>query len=206
MTPFSFRLFPFRALATFAVATTLGLAGCTHGSDSNATSPPIGWTDPVAVGDELEPVVSYRARIQPEYLVIEAEHLPGWHSYAMDNVERAAAKLAGAESLGIELPTSFEVQGATVVGTWLQTPPEDLSDLEIQWFTWGFNGTATFAAKLEDVGEDPVVIAIRGQACNAEGCRDVDVQLRLDPETNRALTALDVGALIPSQKRANKSK
>ena len=58
--------------------------------------------------------------------------LVGWHSYAIDNEVRAAARLAGAESLGVEMPTSFEVQGATVVGTWLQTPPEDLSDRELE--------------------------------------------------------------------------
>lgn len=173
---------------------------------AESANPEAGWTEPVPVGDEFEPCVSYRARIEGEYLVIEAKHRTGWHSYALDNEVRAAAKLAGAESLGVELPTSFKVQGATVVGTWLQTPPEDLSDTEIQWYTFGFNGTAVFAAKLKDVGTKPVGIAVRGQVCDANGCRDVDLELRLDPAANRIQHAPDIGALIPEQKAAKKKK
>ncbi len=188
------------ASTAIVIGITLSFAACSLGSD--VADSDTGWSLPVAAGDELEPRVSYRARIQGEYLVIEAEHDVGWHSYAIDNEVRAAARLAGAESLGIELPTSFEVQGATVVGTWLQTPPEDLSDQEIQWFTWGFNGTATFAAKLQDVGTKPVVVVVRGQVCDANACRDVDVELRLDPVTNRTPHALDVSTLIPAQKPA----
>ncbi len=203
-------------LASIVVLATLGLAGCKRGSDSltpasasdraEAANPAAGWSQPVAAGDEFAPCVTYRARIQGDYLVIEAKHDAGWHSYAIDNEVRAKKKLVGAKSLGVELPTSITVKGATVVGAWLQTPPEDFSDAEIQWYTWGFNGMATFAAKLHDVGTKPVVITIRGQVCDANTCRDVDVELPLDPVANRTAHALDVSALIPAQERAGKGK
>ncbi len=203
-----------RALAMMALGMTLSFPGCSLGpergtaqdadADAEPLNPEAGWSEFVQVGGEFEPCVSYRARIQGEYLVIEAKHRSGWHSYALDNKVRAAARLAGASSLGVELPTSFEVQGATVVGTWLQTPPEDLSDTEIQWYTFGFNGTAMFAAKLKHVGTEPVVIAVRGQVCDANSCRDVDAELRLDPASHRTTQALDTSKLIPEQKTAKK--
>ena len=208
---------------TLAVGMTLAVAACALDPDSASSADPsnptrsadasagrhsahreAGWSPPIAAGDEFEPLVAYRARMQGDYLVIEAKHDPGWHSYAIDNEVRAAAKLAGAESLGVELPTSFVVRGATVVGAWLQTPPEDFSDQEIQWFTWGFSNTATFAAKLQGVEAAPVVIAVRGQVCDADTCRDVDLELQFDPATHQTSQALDLTTLVPVQQETKK--
>ena len=36
--------------------------------------------------------LSYRARVEGDWLVVEATHEPGWHTYAMDNVVRAREK------------------------------------------------------------------------------------------------------------------
>ena len=36
---------------------------------------------------------------------------PGWHTFAMDNERRAAEKLAGKTSLGIDQPTQIKVSG-----------------------------------------------------------------------------------------------
>jgi hypothetical protein len=171
------------------------------GSEAAAEDYGSGWSQAVEVNLEFDPCVTYRARIQGEYLVVEAQHGAGWHTYSLDNEVRAAEKLAGAESLGIELPTSFTVEGADVAGPWLQNEPEDLSDPEIQWFTWGFSGTTTFAAKIQNVGPAPLVIAIRGQVCNAETCRDIDIEVLLDPTTNRSSRALELDDLVPIRSR-----
>jgi len=150
----------------------------------------------VDAGDHEDSVVWYRARLEGDYLVIEATHHEGWHTYAMDNELRSKEKLAGEMAVGVEVPTSFSVQGATVVGPWFQSPPKDLSDKEISWYTWGFPGTALFASKLKGVKAKVLVIEIRGQCCNAETCCDVDLELRLDSTTNRTAVAVDLDKLI----------
>ena len=172
--------------------------------DQTSVDPESGWSTPVVVGRELENCVSYRARIQGEYLVVEASHGSGWHTYALDNEIRAEEMLAGQESLGVELPTSFEVRGAKVVGPWLQTEPEDLSEVDIQWYTFGFSDTATFAAKIQDVGTTPIVIGVRGQVCNADICRDIEIDVRLDPTIDWSSLAFDPQALVPIRTRAPK--
>jgi hypothetical protein len=183
------------AARSASVATALVLAACA--TDPGAGEAP--FCEPVAAGDLAEPLVSYRARIQGDYLVVEAAHDPGWHSYALDTDVRAAEKLAGEEPLGGELPTRVTVRGATVAGPWLQTPPEDLSEPDIQWYSWGFRGTATFAVKLRDVGTEPVVVAVEGQVCDENGCRGIDVELVVDPESQRAAAAFDARGLVEAR-------
>src|SRR5262250_1020950 len=65
------------------------------------------WTDPVEVRQEAKRCVSYRARLDGQFLVVEASHEEGWHTYAMDNTQRAQEKLAGRKSLGIDRPTEI---------------------------------------------------------------------------------------------------
>lgn len=96
----------------------------------------------------------------------------------MDNELRASEKLAGRASLGIEQGIRVEIEsGGKLAGPWFQTPPRDLSNPEIRWFTWGFDGTATFARRLERDGDAPVAIKVGGQACNGETCRAIDIRL-----------------------------
>ena len=77
------------------------------------------WTDPVEVRHDLKRCVSYRARLKAQFLVIEVTHEPGWHTYAMDNKQRAQKKLAGRRSLGIERSTEIEVtEGLELAGPW----------------------------------------------------------------------------------------
>lgn len=195
-------------LAAFSVC-AIGLTSCAVDSevlgsasvDSVSVDPESGWSPSVVVGREPEECVTYRARLQGEYLVVEAKHGPGWHTYALDNEIRAEEKLAGQESLGLELPTSFDVRGAKVVGSWYQTEPADLSEPDIEWFTWGFSDTATFAAKVGEVGTAPIVIGVRGQVCNAETCRDIEIDLRLDPAIDRSSLDLDLQAFVPIRTR-----
>jgi hypothetical protein len=68
---------------------------------------------------------------------------------------------------------------------WLQTEPRDLSKPELRWFTYGFDRTALFACGVKEVISDQIVLRIRGQACNADTCCQIDVAIPL-PAASRA--------------------
>ena len=130
-------------------------------------------TEPATVwlGDEL--AVSYRARIEGEWLIVEAQHEPGWHTYAQDNLRRAREK-SGNENPETELGTVITPSsGLVLAGDWRQTPPKDMSQPDIGWYTWGFEGRSYFAARVQDAGKDPSVW-IDGQACTDTVCAMVE--------------------------------
>jgi len=158
------------------------------------------WTDPVEVRHDLKRCVSYRARLAGEYLVVQATHEAGWHTYAMDNKQRAEEKLAGRQSLGIDGPTEIKLtQGLEAAGPWYQSPPKDLSRPELQWFTWGFDGQALFVAKVRRSGAGPARIAIGGQACTETTCKKIDVAISLPlaaSNTNADPSDIDLEALV----------
>ncbi len=79
------------------------------------------WTSPVEVRHDVQKCVSYRARLTGDFLVIQATHEAGWHTFAMDNKLRAQEKLAGKRSLGIDSPTEIAVTRRTGVG-WTLVP------------------------------------------------------------------------------------
>lgn len=104
----------------------------------------------VWLGDDL--AVTYLARIEGDWLVVEARHEPGWHTYAMDNLERAAAATGRPDSEA-ELPTRIDPSSEIELqGPWRQSAPIDLSDPEIRWYTWGFEGRSFFAARVDRAG------------------------------------------------------
>ena len=81
--------------------------------------------------------------------MVRAAIEPGWHTFAMDNKQRAEEKLAGRKSLGIDHPTEITLTGGLeMAGPWYQTPPKDFSKPELRWFSWGFERQALFAAKI----------------------------------------------------------
>ncbi|HKX27278.1 MAG TPA: hypothetical protein VJ302_06270 [Blastocatellia bacterium] len=166
---------------------------------AQAASQSEGWTPPVAALKKTLKVVSYRARLAGEILVIEAAHEPGWHTYALDNLERAK-KRGGEPALGIESPTQIQVGGGLkVAGRWRQSAPKDLSQREINWFTWGFEGTTLFAVKVERTGDLPeALITINGQACQADSCAMIeDLELRLPlGSRNQAQPSFNLDSLI----------
>jgi hypothetical protein len=127
-----------------------------------------------------KPCVSYRARLDGEFLVVEATHQAGWHTCAMDNKLRAEEKLAGRQSLGIDAPTEISLsEGLEVAGAWYQSPPKDFSKPDLLWFTWVFDEQALFVAKVRRSGAGPARIAVRGQACTETTCKRVDVAISL---------------------------
>ena len=138
------------------------------------------WSDAVEVRHDTKLCVSYRARWNGQFLVVQATHDAGWHTYSMDNKRRAEEKLAGKRSLGIDRQTEVTVDGGLqVAGPWYQSPPKDFSRPELRWFTWGFEQQALFVAKARRAGAGPARIAIRGQACADTTCKDIDVELSL---------------------------
>lgn len=146
------------------------------------------WTEPVAVKHGPVACVSYRARIAGDWLLVEAVHHKDWHSFAIDNDIRAEERLAGKKPLGIEAPTKIEaVKGIKFVGRWHQPKPADFSKPELRWFAFGFESKVVFASRYEfapqeTIGAAPAVVRISGQTCNASSCRQINVELMIDPE------------------------
>jgi hypothetical protein len=156
-----------------------------------------GWTPPVEVKKGNLKVASYRARLSGDALLIEVTHEPGWHTYALDNLARAKNR-AGKPPLGIEKDTKIEVSGGIeVIGKWRQSPPKDLSQPDISWFTWGFEGVSLFAAKVKKTGAAEALIRINAQACNATTCAMVDdLEIKLSIAAGNSLADFDLTQLI----------
>ncbi len=132
------------------------------------------WSAPAKVRFGRTPVVEYRGKIESGYLVIEAKHAEGWHTYTMDNIERAR-EASGKENPETELPTRIEIGGRDIArDTWWQSEPKDLTMLDIKWYTWGFEDVAYFAVPLESTSGESLDVTIHGQACNASSCAMVD--------------------------------
>jgi hypothetical protein len=171
-----------QTIGTAAIVFTLSITRPAHAGS---------WTPPVEVRHELKRSISYRARLSGEFLVVQARLDPGWHTFAMDNKQRAKEKLAGKPSLGIDLSTEITAShGLEIAGPWFQSRPNDFSKPELRWFSWGFEQQALFVAKARRSGPGPAQIAIRGQACSDTTCKNIDVSISLplvspsDQETN----------------------
>lgn len=182
-----------RRLWVFAKATLILVAIAVQGQ-------PADWTDPVEVQHEFKRCVSYRARLDGDLLVVRATVGPGWHTFAMDNKQRAEEKLAGKQSLGIDAPTEIKLShGLEVAGPWRQSPPKDFSQPELRLFTWGFDEQALFVVKIRRSGAGPARIAIQGQACTETICKRVDVAISLPlpgANTNGHPSGIDLQTLV----------
>lgn len=144
------------------------------------------WTAPVQVTYDDKPCISYRARMNGDFLEVQAAVEPGWHTFAMDNKRRQQEKLAGKPSLGIERPTEIAAnKGLTLSGPWFQSAPKDFSKPEIRWYSWGFEQQAMFVTKARRTGASPAQITVRGQACSADICKNIDVALTIPADTKK---------------------
>ncbi|MDE3262098.1 MAG: hypothetical protein OYL41_08965 [Acidobacteriota bacterium] len=147
----------------------LMLAGIAAAAGAQGTAEPP--RQEVWLGENL--AVSYAARIEGDWLVVDAWHEPGWHTYAMDNVQRAR-EVTGKARPDTELPTvitpSPEIELAP---SWRQTAPTELSQPELRWYTWGFADRSFFAARV--LRADPGGwVQVDAQACTDRLCAMVD--------------------------------
>ncbi len=169
----------------------------------DAASKPGDWTDAVEVWHDENLCLSYRARVDGPFLVVQAKLEPSWHTFAMDNNQRAAEKLAGKQSLGIDRPTDITLSGSLdLVGPWSQSPPKDFSKPDLRWYSWGFEQQALFVAKVRRLRAAPASIRIRGQACTDTICKNIDVALTIpriiiQANAEAAPADIDLKTLVP---------
>ena len=156
------------------------------------------WTAPVEVRHEDELSISYQARLDGDMLLVRATLGPGWHTFAMDNKRRVDEKLAGKPAISNDRPTEIVASGGLQqVGGWYQSPPKDFSHPELRWFSWGFEGQALFAAKVRRAAAGPTKLALRGQACTATVCKNIDLALSLPAANPAGVTGLNLKELVP---------
>lgn len=152
------------------------------------------WSSTETIQKGQEIAVEYRATIANKHLIIEAKHHTVWHTYALDNPQRAH-QLKGKKG-NQELPTQFKLpEEIQVMGSWKQTTPNDYSKPEIHWHTWGFEGTSYFAIELAKTPIAPIEIGIRSQACDATSCAGtfdmkVEVPVSKNSEENPILQSI----------------
>ncbi len=138
------------------------------------------WTQPVEVTYDQKRCISYRAQLSGSFVLVEAMIEPGWHTFAMDNKQRAEEKLQGKKSLSQDQPTAITLaQGLEVDGPWFQSQPKDFSKPALRWYSWGFEGRALFAAKVRRSSAEPARIGVSGQVCTESVCRRIDVVIPL---------------------------
>ncbi|HEU0007783.1 MAG TPA: hypothetical protein VFS12_17485 [Terriglobia bacterium] len=155
------------------------------------------WTNPVEVRHDVQKCVSYQARLTGDFLLIQAKHEAGWHTYAMDNKLRAQEKLAGKRSLGIDSPTEIVfAEGLELDGPWYQSVPKDLSKPELRWYSWGFEGQALFVAKVRRVSAGPASLAVRGQACSDAICKNIDLTISIPLGGTAGKSDIDFKSLV----------
>jgi hypothetical protein len=157
------------------------------------------WSQPAEVRHDDKVVLTYRAKLEGDYLIVRAALEPGWHTFVMDNKQREQEKLAGKPSLGIEKSTEIKaVKGVTIARPWLQAPPKDLSQPEIRHFTWGYEREATFAAKAKRNGAGPAEVQVEAQACAADICKNIDVTLSVPAGTAKAAANdVNIKTMVP---------
>jgi hypothetical protein len=128
---------------------------------------------------------------------VEVALEPGWHTFALDNQERANEMLKGRKSLGLDQPTSIKVKhGIELTGPWRQTAPKDFSKPELRWYSWGFEGRALFVAAAHTAGGGPATLAIKGQACTDSVCKNVNVEVAVPPSGGQAKPDADLASLV----------
>ncbi len=102
------------------------------------------WSEAVEIRHEDDLCVAYQARQDGGFLVVRATLGSGWHTFAMDNKQRAEEKLAGKPPLSIDRSTEITpATGLETAGPWYQSAPKDFSRPELRWFSWGFDRQAS---------------------------------------------------------------
>ena len=133
------------------------------------------WSQPAEVRHDDALVISYTARVDGPYLVVRANLQQGWHTFALDNVQRVEEKLNGKRALSMDRSTEIAVTGIQIEGPWHQSPPKDFSRPELRMFSFGYDREAIFAAAIRPAGAASAKLRIRGQACTETICKNIDV-------------------------------
>ena len=158
------------------------------------------WSEPAVVRYDDNVCLSYRARVQGDYVMVRVAIEPGWHTFAMDNQQRASEKLAGKKALAIDRATEIRLDGALkAVGPWFQSPPKDFSKPELRIFTWGFEESALFAVKVQRSGAGPARLAVKGQACTDAICKNIDIAMTVQAVGSSVGSGKPLDGLIPVQ-------
>jgi hypothetical protein len=151
------------------MALVLGMAGLACAAD---------WSAPAEVRHEDALAVAYAARVDGPYLVVKATVGQGWHTFALDNVQRVEEKLAGRPALSMDKSTEIALSGGLAIeGSWRQAAPKEFSRPELRMYSFGYDQEALFAAKVRRAGAGPAKVRVRGQACTETVCKNVDVTL-----------------------------
>lgn len=154
------------------------------------------WTPEVHAVRNDRSLATYRAKLDGDYLVVQVKAAEGWHTYAMDNKQRAREALAGKMSLGVEENTEVTVaDGLEVTGPWHQSKPKDFSQPKLRWFTWGFDDPALLAAKVKRTGKGPATVTIRAQICDSVSCQAIESSLEVPTAPVNSKTEFDIQAL-----------
>jgi len=135
------------------------------------------WSQPAEVRHEDALVISYTARVDGPYLVVRANVAQGWHTFALDNVQRVQEKLAGKPALSMDRSTEIAVTGVQIEGPWRQSSPKNFSRPDLRMFSFGYDREGIFAAKVRPGGVSSAKIRIRGQACTETVCKNIDAAL-----------------------------
>jgi hypothetical protein len=165
---------------------------------ATASGQPGDWTQPVEIRHDDNVCISYQARLDGPLLVVRARLEPGWHTFAMDNKQRADEKLAGKPALSADRPTEITVIGGLeTVAPWYQTPPQDFSRPALRWFSWGFEREALFVTKIRKSGSAPPKLTVRGQGCTETVCKNIDVVISLPLDNHAGPPEIDLKNLVP---------
>jgi len=136
------------------------------------------WSQPAEVRHEDELVISYVARLDGSNLVVRATLGDGWHTFALDNVQRVNERLAGKPALSMDRSTEIvATSGLEIEGPWRQSPPKDFSRPQLRMFSFGYDHDALFAARVRATNGGPAKLRVRGQACTQTVCKNIDVTL-----------------------------
>jgi len=162
------------------------------------------WSQPAEVRHEDALVISYTARVDGPYLVVRADVAQGWHTFALDNVQRVNDKLAGKPALSMDRSTEIEVTGVQVESPWQETPPKDFSRPSLRMFSFGYDRQGIFAAKIRPAGLASAVrfakLRIRGQACTETVCKNIDATLTVAvPGSSRNPVEIKLDELVQAR-------
>ena len=148
------------------------------------------WSQPVEVRHEDALCCLLHGPRGRPYLVVRATVGEGWHTFSLDNEKRVTEKLAGQPALSMDKPTEIAATGLQVEGGWLQSPPKEFSRPELRMYAFGYDREAIFAAKVRRAA-GAAKLRIRGQACTATICKNIDVALTVAVPAKLA-TAVEV--------------